>query len=231
MRPLTAAVDELLFPPTCAGCGTRGVWLCEDCARGLRAVPLPTCRCGRPAFYGSSVCAICADWPDAVGAVRAAFVFEGPVRDSIHRFKYRRERARGQFLGTLLAEFALTVAAKNAVPADIVVPMPLYAARERERGFNQAEVLARPVAERLEIPVRRALQRTIETRSQVGLGFEERQRNVQHAFKCLAGAVEGAGVLVIDDVVTTGATFEAAARALLTAGAVRVDGLALAREL
>ena len=231
LRPITAVVDELLFPPTCASCGTRGTWLCDDCARLLRAVPLPTCRCGRPARRGSAVCAICAAWPDAIGSVRAAFVFEGPVRDSIHQLKYRRQRARGQFLGTLLAQFVSASTAEDAVTPDLVVPLPLHPRRERERGFNQAEVLARPVADRLSVPLRHALERSMETRSQVGLGIDARRRNVQHAFRCPADAVAGASVLVIDDVVTTGATFEAAARALLAAGARRVDGLALAREL
>lgn len=153
------------------------------------------------------------------------------MRESIHRFKYRRERARGDYLGSLLAESLRRGLGTEGVTTDLVVPLPLHPRRERERGFNQAAVLATPVARVLGAPVLAALERTTETRSQVGLGFEARRRNVRQAFRCVAHDLNGLHVLLIDDVVTTGATFEAAARALLGAGAARVDGLALAREI
>ena len=224
-RRLVRAVEATLLPAVCGGCGRRGEWLCPTCAAALRPLTGPQCRCGRPRTRGR-VCPICAEWPEALGPIRAAFVFEGPLRSSIHRVKYRGEYARGRYLGGLLADVA--AATLHDTPLDLVLPIPLHPRRQRERGFNQAQILAEVVAERLGVPVGQDLLRIVDTRPQVGLDYAGRRANMQGAFRAGPG-VGGASVLLIDDVVTTGATMEAAGLALLEAGARHVRGLALAR--
>ncbi len=112
----------------------------------------------------------------------------------------------------------------------MLVPVPLGAERLRARGFNQAALLARELARLIDVPVEeRALRRVRETRSQVGLGPEERQRNVAEAFVAVGDLVLDESPLIIDDLTTTGATMSACARALRSAGAVAVHGLAVAK--
>lgn len=224
-RRMARAVEATLLPPVCGGCGRRGEWLCATCAAALRPLTDARCRCGRPGPH-RRVCTVCAAWPDALGPIRAAFVFDGPLRASIHRFKYRGEYARGRYLGGLLADAA--AATLHDAALDLVLPIPLHPRRQRERGFNQAQVLAEAVAARLGVPVGQDLLRIVDTRSQVGLDYAGRRANMHGAFRSGPG-VYGASVLLIDDVVTTGATMEAAGLALLEAGARHVRGLALAR--
>ncbi|MDI3340171.1 MAG: phosphoribosyltransferase family protein [Sphaerobacter sp.] len=224
---LGRALEATLLPPTCGGCGRRGAWLCPACAAALRPVPGPLCRCGGRSGQSGATCPVCASWPPALGPVRAAFVFEGPLRRSIHRFKYRGEHARGRYLGELLAGCAETTL-QGQLP-DLLLPIPLHPRRLRERGFNQAQILAEAVARRLDVRIGEGLLRVVDTRAQVGLDFAGRRANMAGAFQCVTPGVAGASVLLIDDVVTTGATMEAAGLALLAAGAQRVRGLALAR--
>lgn len=235
VRRALAAAESLIFPATCGGCGARGQWLCDACLTSLRPVRQPTCRCGRPAAHGfvpgvRQVCHACHDWPAGLRSMQAAYLFDGVLRSSIHRFKYRGERARGDYLGELLAAFAASAFSGPDGAFDLVVPVPLHRRRQRERGFNQAEVLARAVAARLNVPLSEELRRVVETRSQVGLDAEQRRVNVSDAFACAGSGMVNRSVLIVDDVVTTGATLEAAARAALRAGARGVDGLSLARQ-
>lgn len=228
LRQIVGLVEDLLFPATCGGCGRRGTWLCQDCSSLL----IPACQAadhqpspapGNPARRHSYL-----DYSAALSDVQAAFLFAGPLRSSIHQFKYGGEHARGQFLGELLADHAERLLAGRDI--DLVLPVPLHRRRRRQRGFNQAEILARPVATRLGVPLGHGLLRTVETRPQVGLGPGERRANVRDAFWCEPAGVRGRTVLLVDDVVTTGATMEAAARALVRSGVTRVEGMALARQ-
>ena len=112
---------------------------------------------------------------------------------------------------------------------DVIAPVPLHGRRERERGYNQSSLLAREVSRRAGIGSAQALRRTRDTPSQTAMSIEERRRNVDGAFEC-AGDVRGRRVLLVDDVVTTGATMSACAATLKAAGATRVWGLAFARQ-
>lgn len=148
------------------------------------------------------------------------------MHQAIHRMKYQHDVG----LGEVLARPLTALLRKLDWEFDVVLPVPLGVARLRERGYNQAALLARPIA--LELGVRylpRALDRVKETRSQVGLNYSQRRKNVQDAFRAQSGKVTGKGVLVIDDVTTSGSTLEACAAALRSAGAGRVYGLTLAR--
>jgi ComF family protein len=162
----------------------------------------------------------------------AAF-HEGGLRKAIHALKYTGQRRAAQPLGDVLAA-AYHRYQRDGMAADLIIPLPLHAERERERGYNQATLLARRLSTRLRVPMRADLLiRHRSTPPQVGLRWGERRANVAGAF-ALAGPhaaaqLAGKRILLIDDVVTTGSTLDAAAEALLAAGPASVWGLAIAR--
>ena len=154
---------------------------------------------------------------------------EGTIRESIHRLKYNNLRAIAPTLGELLADFL----ASQQVPGQVLVPVPMHPRRERQRGYNQAHLLAKEAGSRLGIPVvPRILSRIGNTPPQAkSPGVEERRANVRGSFRCLHPFLaNGLEVILVDDVCTTGATLEACAMALKRAGAISVWGVTLARE-
>lgn len=177
------------------------------------------------------MCSNCVDWPDQIGSFRAAFVFGGVIREAIHRFKYLGEFARARSLADLMCHALFRPEFVEMPSWDHVAYVPLHRRRRRQRGFDQSELLSRYGARKLELPVVAGLVRTVDTQSQVGLGEDERRSNVRGAFDWVDKPLSGERILLIDDVVTTGATIMAAASALISVGAGRVDGFALAREL
>lgn len=218
---------ELLVPPRCAGCDRRGAWLCDRCQTEVAYLTPPWCdRCGEPLAQPGR-CAPCRrPGPVALDVARAACAFDGPVRQAIHRFKYQGERGRAAHLAALVAGHAGVLAL--AVDC-LLVPVPLDARRRRERGYNQAEALARELARLWACPCVPALARTRPTRPQVGLDRAARLANVRGAFAWRGVALTGARALLVDDVMTTGATAEACAVALKAAGAVWVGLVTIAR--
>lgn len=174
------------------------------------------------------VCARCTSslpalpWHD--GEAIAPFEYRFPIDRLVQRFKYAGDLAVGHWLSLELA-----ACARAAHRPDLLVPVPVTAARLRSRGFNQAAQIARVVSRELRIPASlRALERVRDTPSQSALGRRARQRNLRGAFRCRA-RLEGGHIALVDDVITTGATAAAAARVLRRAGAERVDVWALAR--
>jgi ComF family protein len=160
--------------------------------------------------------------------LRSWLVFEGPIRSALHTLKYRRNLPLGDSLAQQMAPY---VRAWNW-PIDIVVPVPLGRKRMRERGYNQVALVAMPLAALNGWQYRpRALVRSRETRSQVGLNAEERRQNVADAFYAKPADVSGKVVLLMDDVATTGATLSACTEALKKAGAREVYALTIARAL
>ncbi len=176
-------------------------------------------------------CITCAQWPNGVGSFRAAYAFGGVIRESVHRFKYQGEFARSRYLSKLMFESIFRPEFVESPVWDAVAFVPLHPRRRRQRGFDQSEHLSRHLAEQLELPRTTGLVRLLDTPSQVGRSEAERQSNLRGAFGWTGDLPAGTRVLLIDDVITTGATMVAAAEALLHAGAARVDGFALAREL
>ena len=161
-----------------------------------------------------------------IDCIRSAFFFEGVLRDALHRFKYRGLTALVAPLGELMVAYWTD----HPMLADVVVPVPLHMARLRDRGYNQAALLARVLVDRTMLSVdEHSLVRHRPTPPQVGLDVEQRKENVLGAFRCQGDALARRRVLLIDDVCTTGATLDACAVALKEGGAQTVRALTVAR--
>ncbi|HVX30152.1 MAG TPA: ComF family protein [Nitrolancea sp.] len=163
--------------------------------------------------------------------MRAAYAFDGPLRDAIHRYKYQSEYARASSLSELLIEAIERTEFEAGDGWDRIAYVPLHPRRRRQRGFDQSRLLAERLAERIGVPWTAGLVRSVDTPSQVGQGAIERRLNVRDAFAWTGERLDGLRLLIVDDVFTTGATMIAASQPLIHAGAERVDGLAVAREI
>ena len=234
MRELLAGLIDLLLPPLCARCGrgvAPGVALCSACRVRLPTIPPLQCaRCQQePVAAPGERCARCG--PSALVACTAAVWFEADVEPWIRRFKYPARGLASLDTRPLAVARALAreVAARASGPApDRVVPIPLHPRALRRRGFNPAAVLALEIARSAGAPCDpTALARTRDTPSQTGLDRRERRRNVRGAFRTTRPPP--ARIWLVDDVVTTGATVEEAARTLRRAGAREVRALCAAR--
>jgi competence protein ComFC len=231
LRSLARAALDTLFPAACLGCGRRGTALCAECRRGLPYLPEGLCgRCAGQRI-ARGVCRGCRQLSPRLHSVRAAFTYAGAARAAVLALKFRSGRNLAPLMGELMRE----ALARQPLAADLVVPVPLAPGRLRARGYNQALLLAREVAGGMpdaELEPR-ALRRS-DRKPQQTLSAAERLSNLRGAIGCDSRALEkvrGKRVLVVDDVVTTGATLSACAEALAGAGAARVWGLAFARDL
>lgn len=232
-RAFVARAREVLaalLPADCVLCGERcdAALLCAPCMNALPPLP-PACPvCALPA-PGAAVCGACLAHPPKVAATLAACAYAFPLDRLVQGLKYGRRLALAQPLGDALGAAALRAPRGFSTP-EVLVPLPLSRRRQRERGFNQAIEIARVASRRTGIGLCHALARPHDRRAQAGLAWRERQRNVRGAFLATA-PVAGRHVAIVDDVMTTGATMEAAATALLAAGAARVDAWVVARAL
>lgn len=220
-RTFTAA----LLPQACFVCGQsagNGV-LCGPCAAELPPAPAPACPvCGLASPQGER-CGLCLTHPPRFDATHAVFSYGFPVGNLVQALKFQARFEIAPFLSRALAERL------PGEPCDAILPVPLTRARLRERGFNQSALLAQPLARQLRLPLwRSVLIKEGQSGPQVGLDLEARRRNLRGAFRALQ-RIDGARVLVIDDVMTSGATLDETAAALKAAGAVRVVNLVVAR--
>lgn len=209
----------------CDGITQRPLDLCEGCERDL---PTTVQRCERCSLPLDSLepCRSCAATSFAFDAAYCHFVYRTPVDRLISDFKTRGR----QIYGHVLAECTATGwSSCGQNRPDALVPVPLTRRKRRQRGFNQADEVARVLASRLGLPVRRDLvHRVFEAEAQKGLGRDARQRNLQGVFR-VNGQIQGGHFAIVDDVVTTGATASELASVLKQAGASRVDVVGLAR--
>lgn len=230
---LVAWALSYLLPAACAGCGARlGIdqrqGLCLDCWRALEPRPRPACaRCAEPLPSPAPACPRCRRQPPPYDWAEAIWEYAPPARGAVLAFKYGHIPG----LAAPLAEAALRLSGQRlARERPVLVPVPLHAVRQRQRGANAAEALARALAAPLGLRVARALERPHGATPQAGLGRQARQRNADASFR-LARPEEvfGRRAVIVDDVLTTGATAGACARLLRGAGARDIGILALAR--
>ena len=235
VRTALAAVADLIVPPCCLVCraplGAHHL-LCGPCWREVRFIRPPLCDVlGIPLPFDAgerTVSAAALAAPPAYDRARAVAHFSGSMRTLVHQLKYADRHDARTLLGRWLVE-----ASRELRPGiDMIVPVPLSRLRLLLRHFNQAAVLAGELSRATGIPMQPLLlKRTRATRSQVGMTREQRRLNVRGAFavpRRRRAGLQGKNVLLVDDVITTGATANACARALKRAGAARVDVLALA---
>lgn len=229
-RPRIAALLDRWLPEPCAGCGESGAagGLCVDCRAALPWNARCCARCALPLPLPAALCGRCLKRAPPQSATHAPLRYAEPVDRLLTELKFGQRLAAGRCLSALLLENARLVA--FCADIDLALPVPLHPRRLRERGYNQALELLRPITAALRLPLAiDALRRERETTPQTGLDAVARRRNLRGAFAVDGDAVAGRCVLLMDDVVTTGTTASEAARALLRAGAREVRVLAAAR--
>lgn len=233
----SVAID-LLYPPHCASCGgetSRGSHLCGNCVKEARRITAPFCRgCSEPfagAITGDFLCADCQERDFQFSCAVSPYRATGVVRDFIHRFKYQRQYYLRHQLADWMAEGLEDERLSNP-PFDFLTPVPLHAARQREREFNQAKVLAELLSSRCGKPTAESLERIRYTTTQTQLDRTKRMANLRGAFRLREKVrVEGRHLLLIDDVFTTGSTAEECARVLRLAGVASVRVMTVARAV
>lgn len=208
IRQLATSALDLLLPRRCAGCGREGAFLCDRCIA-------ETPRAADTTGVGLQL-------------VLAPFEMKGAARKAVHRLKYNGVRGLAAPMGAAMAQHLR----RHGVAPDLIVPVPLHRSRQRERGYNQAELLAREVGRWLDAPVDAALLARTESAGPQARSAsrEEREANVAGAFKAQREVI-GKSIVVVDDVTTTGATLQSCAATLRQAGARRAWGLTFAREI
>ncbi len=221
-----AALADLFYPQRCVGCDRRasGV-LCRVCFEALPRMGSPVCgRCGLPTAFETFVCEECKNVDFGFESARAPLKYAGVGKEIVYSLKYRGYKRVVERLAVPLMLEVL-----DDVHFDAVVPVPLHRSRLRKRGFNQAELLARGVAGKINATVSDTLEVVRSTRDQVELSAAQRRANVAGAYSArdpLFGRI-----LLVDDVFTTGATMSACAGTLVRAGAREVHALSLCRTV
>lgn len=235
-RTMVRHLVNLFYPLHCHVCriplgAHEELGLCGSCLNAMRPAPWPRCPiCAAPVDRTDDCCAACRARRPAFHRVDAAFVYEGPVRELIHLYKYGRRTGPGRTLDELTAAFASANGILDGI--DSIAFVPMHGWRLRRRGFNQSEAIAASLARRSGISLAGVLTKCRRTRAQNELAREERLVNLTGAFTARSGErVAGGSVLLVDDVMTTGATLDACAAALRAAGARTVKCLVVARSI
>ncbi len=225
-----------LFPGRCVLCGGNSACtrdLCAGCEQDLPAIASACLRCALP-LPTTGVCGACLHAPPLFFRALVPYYYAAPLDTLIKRFKYGADLASGRVLGQLLCDHIDSVRASQSRAADwalptCIIPMPLHPGRRWSRGFNQSAELARVIAREFGLPCpTRGVRRVINTPAQQSLPRHQRRRNVRSAFS-ITTDFSGQQVAIVDDVITTGSTANALARALLAAGAKEVEVWAIAR--
>jgi len=216
------------WPAHCLACGGRGASgrdLCAACHAGLPWLRTACPRCALPLPAPVSACGECLRTPPPLDAIHAAFLYAPPLDRLLPRFKFHGDLAAGRLLAALMCEAA------PLFPRDaVIVPVPLHRKRLRQRGYDQALELAKPLASTSGLPLRDdLLRRARATAAQSRLHADQRKRNLRNAFEVDSKISLPSCIVLIDDVMTTGATLHAAAKALRKAGVAHVEAWVCAR--
>lgn len=231
-----SALGSLFYPPTCVVCAanvSRSEYLCADCQRRAPRIKAPFCaKCSEP-FPGAITqtfnCANCEHRELHFDCAVAVYRSRGLVRKLVHDFKYGNQRYLRYPLAAWLRE-TLNDPRLHGRHFDLIIPVPLHPARERERGFNQAALLAELLANSMNVPARPVLERIRYTTTQTAYDRAERMENLAGAFRLRKNRdVRDLRVLLIDDVLTTGSTLSECAHVLRDAGATSVHAATAAR--
>lgn len=240
MKEILTGIADLIFPPRCITCGVvlkehGPLPFCPQCTAGIHFIRSPLCpRCGIPFPVTDGedhLCGECLVTRRPYAVARAVGLYDETLLTAIHLFKYRGRIGIGKILGNIMADFAGGMWDMNVF--SVIMPVPLHRKRLRERGFNQAVILAREIAKRFSLPIDfLTLRRVIFTEPQVGLGREGRSVNVREAFAVRKPErTAGKRILLVDDVYTTGSTLTECAWTLLKAEADSVAVLTLAKAV
>lgn len=217
---------DVIFPPSCAGCGALGKHWCQICQAEVQLILPPFCEICGEHIQNRNTCSNCNKNPLEITSLRSWARFSDPLRKAIHQLKYDRNIGLGDYFSEFLSDVLISTGWK----IEVVIPVPLGVARRRERGYNQASLLAKPIALKFDYSYQPTiLSRTRETISQTKLNNRQRKENVAGAFFAPDGLINGKSVLIVDDVTTSGSTLNSCADALFQAGAETVYGLTLAR--
>lgn len=230
---LFKAFLDIVLPPVCYVCGkpcSGKYGLCEMCLEKIRRITPPACaKCGRKLHSDVSICGDCSVKNSYIEKGWCACYYEGSIKECIHLFKYNG------YLGLvdIFRDITLDSVKRNVEvkDADIIVPVPIYSTKKRERAYNHAEVIARAISKNISIPVdSRNLKKIRWTKSQSELDRQKRLENVKGSFIVVdKNAFLDKNVILVDDVYTTGATINECAKTLKNAGVNKVYFLALAR--
>ena len=237
LQGLRGAALDFFFPRFCVGCGKEGDFICNSCQASLARIEAPICPlCGKPQTnsspspeFNTMLCSGCINWKADIDGIRSPFRFEGVIRKAVHEFKYRNLRA----IAGQLAHFLGDYLTDNPISYNVIVPVPLHRKRLKERGYNQAGLLANELNRLTGIPVNEtSLVRCLHNMQQAKTrNVEERRQNVIGIFSVINDDLLKKKVLLIDDVTTSGATIDACASVLKKTGTTSVWGLTLAREI
>lgn len=202
---------DWFFPPHCLGCGIEGEIICQECYASIKRIPANVCPYCNAYVSTSGHCPKCMNRKPPYAEFRAFAFYGGVIREAIHHLKYQNDVG----VARVLASYLMKVIQAGDWEFDLVVPVPLSKPKLEQRGYNQAERLAQPMAAALEKTIStEALVRIKENASQVDLDVQSRRENVRGVFEADPAIVKGKRILLIDDVFTTGATLESASKAL-----------------
>lgn len=217
-------VIDFIFPPTCVGCGVIGESICQNCLKQVKKINLPPTNSQlRTNTHFSDFSHF-----QSLDALYSFALYTPPISSAIKKLKYKRDVG----ISNLLAIFLIELYNKVKMDIDMIIPVPLNKKKIKDRGFNQSYFIALPFSFEIQKPVnKQSLCRTKDTRSQVGLNRDERFSNMSDAFTANPSQVRGKKILLIDDVTTTGATLEACAHALKSAGAKDIVALTVAQAV
>lgn len=230
-RTFLSVFAELIFPSSCAGCDNFGPLLCEDCLPKIGAPENICIFCGDKTLYGKT-CYQCQTKNSLAGVISVGKYQNAILRNAVHALKFSGVKKIAEPLGDMLAK-SISQTLSNSLPEFTLVPLPLHAIRKRERGFNQAELLTQKIAEKLSLQHRELLIRTRATKPQAKIDHKTenlRKENVAKAF-ALNPVIEHTPekIIIIDDVATSGATLEEAAKILRLSGVKEIWGAVICR--